>query len=236
MKVEKLTTAVGEVGTRMTNIEEGKFTDPMKEAVREISQSQRTEINATALRKEEIEDMVNTRAKEQLAEAENRAKRNTNLIVFKVPESDKASGISKKQEDTEKVQSLLVECHVKHQPIEITRLGQPGGTTRGEVKTDRPIKITFESQKARDDTLSSLIKNKRDLLGKDSDSQLLTIGFRRDMTPKERKEEEELYKTLKQKREESKASGDDNARWVVRSGKVVNLKEWKAARKEEVWA
>ena len=52
------------------------------------------------------------------------------------------------------------------------------------------------------------------------------------MTPQERKEEEELYKIIKQRREESKASGDDTARWVVRSGQVVNLIEWKAARKE----
>ena len=53
------------------------------------------------------------------------------------------------------------------------------------------------------------------------------------MTPQERKEDEELYKIIKQKRAESKAAGDDTAKWVVRSGKVVNLVEWKAARREE---
>ena len=34
----------------------------------------------------DVEELVNTKAKEQLTEAENRAKRQSNLIIFKLPE------------------------------------------------------------------------------------------------------------------------------------------------------
>ena len=49
------------------------------------------------------------------------------------------------------------------------------------------------------------------------------INGRKDLTPSERKDEEKLYKELKEKQEESKQSGDDNAKWVGRKGKVVNV-------------
>ena len=175
----------------------------------------------------DVEELVNTKAKEQLTEAENRAKRQSNLIIFKLPESKKIIKDEKKAEDVEKINSILSECEINYEPVEITRLGK--ATKDG----DRPTRITFASQAARDASLSKLIKKKVSLLDQDSDSTLLTLGFRKDMTPQERKEDEELYKIIKQKREESKASGDHTAKWVVRSGKVVNLIQWKAARREE---
>jgi ribonuclease D len=46
---------------------------------------------------------------------------------------------------------------------------------------------------------------------------------RKDLTPTERKEEEVLYRQLREKQEESKAAGDDNARWIRKNGKIMNI-------------
>ena len=215
------------VGNRIENISVGNFPERMTETVKTIAQEVMQTAGATGTSGVEIVELVNNKAKEQLAEAENRAKRQSNLIIFKLPESKKINKDDKKGEDAEKIKNILEECDINHEPVEITRLG------KASKDGDRPTRITFASQAARDTTLSKCIKKKCSLLDQDSDSILLTLGFRKDMTPQERKEDEELYKIIKQKREESKASGDHTARWVVRSGKVVNLIEWKAARREE---
>ena len=221
-EVTKTKEKVGVIENKVENIREGKFSEKMTEKVKTIAQEMMQATGAA-----DVEEIVNTKAKEQLAEAENRAKRQTNLIIFKLPESKKPNNDDRKKEDRDKIINVLTECEINHELVDTTRLG------KASKDGDRPTRLTFVSQAARDNTLSNLIKKKRSLLGQDSDSQLLTLGFRKDMTPKERKEEEELYKIIKQKREESKASGDDTARWVVRNGQVVNLIEWKAARKEE---
>ena len=216
---------VGMMENKVNDISEGNFPEKMTDKVKTIAQEVMQTSGATGTA--DVEELVNTKAKEQLTEAENRAKRQSNLIIFKLPESKKIIKDEKKAEDVEKINSILSECEINYEPVEITRLGK--ATKDG----DRPTRITFASQAARDASLSKLIKKKVSLLDQDSDSTLLTLGFRKDMTPQERKEDEELYKIIKQKREESKASGDHTAKWVVRSGKVVNLIQWKAARREE---
>ena len=218
----------------VVNIQEGSFSDKMTETVKTIAKGVVHDSGAVGMEKEGIEEMVNMKTKEQIEEAENKAKRKTNLIIFKLPESKKTTSNDKKQEDADRVQNILTDCKINHIPTDIIRLGKADRANKGEERANshRPIRVTFGSQSARDETLASLIKKKRDLLGKDSDSLLPSIGFRKDMTPQERREDEELYKIIKQKREESKASGDESARWVVRDGRVVNLVEWRAARKE----
>ncbi|KAA0193727.1 hypothetical protein HAZT_HAZT001149 [Hyalella azteca] len=51
----------------------------------------------------------------------------------------------------------------------------------------------------------------------------MKISARKDLTPTERKEEEALFKEMKEKHEQSRAAGDDIAKWVRKNSKVVNV-------------
>lgn len=51
----------------------------------------------------------------------------------------------------------------------------------------------------------------------------MKVAMRKDLTPIERKEDDNLFKDLKEKREQAKASGDDHALWIRRRGKLVNI-------------
>ena len=57
--------------------------------------------------------------------------------------------------------------------------------------------------------------------------------MRKDLTVQEREEEDRLFAELKKRREEAKNSGDDNARWVRRRGKVINIGKYKATEEGE---
>lgn len=229
LKVERLTHVVNDVDDRVKRIEEGNLTEPMIDALRAINQNDHA--GTTALEKEEMENMMDCKAKEQLAEAENRARRQTNLIIFRLPESKDGNEEHKKQEDTKRVLGILNKVKSNQEPLDIRRLGN-NGQKKGNEKRDRPIRITFQSQIARDETLKAMIKAKKELSSDENAENLLNVvTFRKDMTPQERKEDEKLYNLLKQRREESRASGDDTAKWVVRSGQVVN-KNKKPAHRE----
>ena len=242
-EIAKVDKRVTSLDTKISTIQDGVFTEKMQQAIEEIVQKSERQGSEPKnddikdllerdrrVQMEGIENMINTKTKEQIAEAESRAKRQTNLIVFKLPESKKASSGDKRQDDATKIQTLLTECEIQHKPIEIVRLGQVGKTRDGKT-TDRPVRINFGSKVARDESLSNMIKTKRGL-DKESGSLLLSLGFRKDMTPQEREEDAVLYKLLKQRRDESKASGDDITRWVIRNGQVVSLSEWRAARRQ----
>jgi hypothetical protein len=60
--------------------------------------------------------------------------------------------------------------------------------------------------------------------GGEGEGKLCTsISVRKDLTPTERKEEEALFQEMKEKQKLSDESGDTNARWVRKNGRVVNV-------------
>ena len=56
--------------------------------------------------------------------------------------------------------------------------------------------------------------------------------MRKDLTVQEREEEDRLYAELKGRRQDSKESGDDKAKWV-RRGRVVNIGNYKVEEEEK---
>ena len=86
----------------------------------------------------------------------------------------------------------------------------------------RPIRITFCSEEECNEVLKAFHKTRKENKP-DSLCVKLKIAMRKDMTPLERKSEEALYKELKLRKQESEKAGDENARWVRKNGKIINL-------------
>lgn len=179
--------------------------------------------------KEEIIVQATTEAAESgLKEMENRELRKTNLVVFGVKESESPTTSIRKKEDTEKLEELLSKgLEIDIQVKSVKRLGKfekdDGLST--EERKPRPILAVLGSQQERDNVLDSFREMKKRNDGKKLDKD---IGMKRDMTPTERSEETKLYQQLKAKREEATASGDDNAFWVRRGNRIINIGKYPA--------
>lgn len=85
--------------------------------------------------------------------------------------------------------------------------------------------MTFNSEKERDEVLTLAYRSNKNK--KDDDAKLCNkVVWRKDLTVKEREEEDRLYIELKSKRKESKDSGDDRAHWLRRRGQIVNIGDY----------
>ena len=171
-----------------------------------------------------IIEMINVKAKEQQEEAEDRARRSKNLLILGLDEPKKEDRDERKAEETGTVQNTMkeIKCEdCKYTPCEIRRLGNFSD------KGPRPLRISFGDQLTRDEVMHAFWKAKKETRENEEVKQskpiVSKINGRKDLTPSERKDEEKLYKELKEKQEVSKQSGDDNAKWVRRKGKVVNV-------------
>ena len=123
---------------------------------------------------------------------------------------------------------MLTELRTKHTPVDIRRLGQ---FKKGSEKP-RPLRISFDNEKARDEVLTSVyrvLKNK-----KEEDKRLCTqVSTRNYLTEQEREEEDRLYAELKRRRQVSKESGDDKTKWVRTRGRVVNIGNYEVEEEEK---
>ena len=82
---------------------------------------------------------------------------------------------------------------------DIRRLGQ----YRKESERPRPVRVSFTSEKERDEVLSSAYKLNRNR--KDKDERIsVNVAMRKDLTVQEREEEDRLFAELKKRREEAK--------------------------------
>ena len=105
----------------------------------------------------------------------------------------------------------------KHTPVDIGRLGQ---FKKGSEKP-RPLRISFDNEKERDEVLSSVyrvLKNK-----KEEDKRLCTqVSIEGPHCARERRGGSTVRWT-EERRQDSMESGDDKAKWVRRRGRVVNI-------------
>ena len=202
---------------RMEKLEEVLMGKKLEERIEEVVERKVTEMRETLKDKLEI---IETEKKGQLAEIEDRIRRKTNLVIFRLKEA--------KEEDEQKVKKVLTELRTKHTPVDIRRLGH---FNKGSEKP-RPLRISFDNEQARDEVLSSVyrvLKNKEE-----EDKRLCTqVSTRKDLTVQEREEKDRLYAELKRRRQDSKESGDDKAKWVRRRGRVVNIGNYKVEEEEK---
>jgi hypothetical protein len=179
------------IAKRIDKLESGELTRDMTEAVRSIAlpMHQTTDGDQTAM-----QSIADAQAKKQIAELEERNKRKTNLLIFNLEEENSGTQEEKRSKDKEKVQEIISKLKGKHQPKDIRRLGAP---PRGDVNAEqtprrpRPIRLTFQTELERDETLRAFKAVTRNR-GADP-NQSVTVSMRKDMTPQEREEDRALF-------------------------------------------
>ena len=270
--IDTVSGAVAGLTTRVENLENGdipkKMEDSIRKIVKEEASTSNEEVKEQIQKLESFRDILNDqrletldenckqieavnkfmidKAREQQLEAEDRARRNTNLLMFDIPESNAPTGEMKKTDDNQKINPILDEIGVEHSPVFSKRLfkrdtrftntnesnenmieGASNVTSQFYKRKHTPMFVKFANQSVRDEVLSKFIAAKRDAeedeFEGEEDRLYLTIRMKRDMTKQEREEDFEIYREIKARREQSKNEGDNFARWVQRNGRVVNI-------------
>ena len=153
-------------------------------------------------------------------EIQDRDRRKENLIVFGLPESEKEDRSERNVEETEKSEALCKDnLGLKTKVKTATRLGP-----FAENQT-RPIIV--QSQDCKNKILKAAIK-----LKDTEDDIAKEIFINKDMSPLKRTEDQKLRQDRDTKRKQSQQLGDVAARWVIRRGKVVNLKKNPSKRRK----
>ena len=272
--IDAVSGAVAGLTTRVENLEDGDIPKKMEDSIRRIVKEEATndEVKEKIQELESFRDIMNEqrqesfdnnckqieavnrfmidKAREQQLEADDRARRQTNLIIFDIPESNAPTGEMKKKEDIEKIGQILEDIGVEHNPTfskrlfkketrdirsgatsEIPQLNEEGTDTTtlkfGFFQKCTPLLVKFENQTIRDEVLSKFIAAKKDAeedeYEGEEDKLYLKVRMKRDMTKLEREEDFAIYKEIKARREQSKNEGDNFARWVQRNGRVINI-------------
>lgn len=232
LEIEKIGREVKGVKDKVMKIEEGEFTPKMAEAVKNIACGFGNEGQASdnaEINRNEIIKLVEEKTKEQRAEVEDRARRSKNLIIFGLPEPTSNDRNARQAEEGSSVEKLLVEVNSRHIPTETRRLGR----FSAGMQKPRPLRMSFTNQANRDELLQAFRRARREEV-EVGDAKLCTkISARKDLTPTERKEDEVLFKEMKLKQDQSKEEGDNNAKWVRKNGKVVNVGKYPKLPEEE---
>ena len=248
--------AVREVESKVERIERGGLTEEMEESIRTIIRNeiydsdvqqkidnfqqilQNTDaekLSESCKNLETVHKFMDDKAKEQRREDADRARKQTNLVIFKVPESKAKEGIQRKKEDEEKVKQIMEEIKAQSVPNRVIRLKKKGNKSKDQ--NCRPILVKFDCQSDRDNTLRKFASAKRGIEEDDEDDGdeeedqeesedeklFRSISMRRDMTIQELREDNELFEEWKRKKDESKNLKDPYAFWIRRDGKVINI-------------
>ena len=223
-KIETVKGDVQEVRGKVEGIESGKFTQAMKEAIKEISTS---EVEPSSVQRHEIEKMIEEKSKVDREESEDRNRRSRNVLVFGVKEPKSLDASDRTNEDNATCDRILTDIKSKHKPTQVKRMGN---FRKG---MNRPLRLMFDKTSDRDSVLQSFKATKTVLeKAKDTSSELKDISMRRDMTPTERAENATLVKELKEKQAQSKNEKDQLAKWIIRKGAVVNVGKYPTEEEE----
>ena len=136
----------------------------MKDIAQEIVEhngSVRPNIEDVTAKVAQVQEILDTEKREQFAEMDDRLRRRTNLLIFRLPEEKNTD--EAKAEDVSKVGQILKELNVNATAQDIRRLGQ----YRKESERPRPVRVSFTSEKERDEVLSSAYKLNRNRKDKD---------------------------------------------------------------------
>ena len=254
--IVKVKGAVKEIEDKVERIEQGGLTDAMEEAYRQITRSELNDheseihkkidnvnlllqntdaekLNESCKNLETVNKFMDDKVREQRLEDADRQRRQTNLVIFKVPESKAKEGTKRKEEDEEKVYQIMNEIEVASAPTRIIRLNKKGSRKQGSADDKiRPILVKFGSQFERDDTLRKFAYAKRQVEENDEENEeesepeeklFQSVSMKRDMTIQELREDSELFQEWKKKKDESKNLKDPYAHWIRKNGRVVNI-------------
>ena len=137
-------------------------------------------------------------------ESKDRENRKNNIIMFGVPESSTEEDEAKAKEILQKVSDKDIDI------VSVTRL-----RTKNGIKPF-PLRVKLKEE-----------KDKWKVISKSASLAQMTgymkrVYIKRDMTRREREEDQALRSELKERRMKS-VQDADGARWIIRKGRVINL-------------
>ena len=243
-KVDKASSDISNINTRLTDIEGGYMTEEQADAARTVAKEEieehteaikqsiteniDTKISEHVERNEElkrIDEKVSDFVTEGIQEIREREFRKRNIIIHNVPMS-KSKEIKKRIDDDYKKFDYLcrvgLEMKSKVKVKKISRLGK-------KEDESRPMRVFLESSEC----VSEIFKATKNLKDKE---KFKNVNFVSDRTFLEREENKRLHQMKEMKQAESDRLGD-GLTWMVKRGKVVTDKETQksqaAARVEE---
>jgi hypothetical protein len=158
-----------------------------------------------------IEDTVNKKVTELWEEKVEREKRELNLVITNIPESDKNEREDKQQDDIQAVLNIVQRIcpGLEKEPItEPVRLGRVNVGSK-----PRLLKVKVKSLEVK----KEILKNARQL-NKGDTAQEKRIYINPDQTPAERQQNKDLRQELKRR------IGEGERDIGIRGGKIVNVK------------
>ena len=275
--LDKVTDRVEHISRKVENLECGAMPEKLEKSVRNIVRDElkSEEVEETLEKLESVKELIDKqgmqtlddnskhlesiskfmddKAREQELEIEDRKRRQSNLIVFKLPESNAEELKDKFQDDQDRVNEILEEIGADSKPVYMKRLiskterdrrAKPTKKIEGASKSVEneevlaaPLLMKFKNQMDRDEVLEKYIgavkDAKDDNFEGEEDRLYLKLNIQRDMTVKEREEDLKLYNELKEKKAMSKNLKDERARWVRREGRIINIGRYPRGRMEQ---
>ena len=147
-----------------------------------------------------------------------RVRRENNIMIYGLQESENLNIDVRIQEDTEKVKNIIHD-EIGLRDIEVSkviRLSHGRNPSGSRPNKPKPVKVVLANSEQRQKVLmkSSVLKS--------SSSDNRNIFIAPDLNKKDRAENDKLVAELKKKRSESAAKGE-NCKWTIRKKKVIKV-------------
>lgn len=218
LKVELIDLIDNKIGEKFEKTQE--ITDELRLELDNIKGKMKTQTSRNTADKQELkEEIGHELASTNLKEMELRESKKLNIIFFNVEESTSGNKEDAMREDDEKLDQLQQELNTSATLSNIIRLG-----TRNPDKP-RPIKATVENLSEH----RKILKAAKSLRLSADNSH---VYVSRDLTPLEREAWRKLVLERKERQEESKRN-QENVRWVIYRGKVVQGRPMEPPEEEE---
>ncbi len=157
-----------------------------------------------------IDNCTSNAASMSCKEILDREDRKCNIVLLKVPESNKSDGKARQSDDEKMFSNICGTIGVDVTATKVIRLGKP-------TTNVRPMRVTLNDTNQVKDILKSARK-----LNEARDETHKAIIIKRDQTPLEREETSKLLQERYLKQRESDQKGE-SAKWIIRRGEIVNV-------------
>ena len=160
-----------------------------------------------------VEGALKSQSEEEKVEANDQKKRITNVIVHGLSEPTASTSKDREAEDKDMTEVLLHKLSCDTVSVkQVTRLGAP--PDEGQVAKPRPLRITLETEDAR----NTVLRNAKNLKGKEGGWDRVFVHP--DLTPKQR----EARKALIQELIARKNSGEGDL--IIVNGRIVTRRKY----------
>ena len=190
--------------------------DALENRVKEIEEKSDKRFQEIEKSQDTVLHKIENVAVNCIKEMEDRDQRKCNIVMNGIEESTSTDANERKREDIEKAKYVTrkgLECEIDIS--QTFRLGERKTERTNSKKNPRPLLVKLkDTQQA-----SNVLRLGRKLRDQ---TEFQSIYIKKDMTFLERSQMRELVIQRNEKREESKAKGEESL-WVIRDNRIINI-------------